>query len=109
MARITAGIACSHVPAIGVAMDTGITGQPYWQPVFKGFEFSRDWMKKNKPDVIFLVYNDHCTAFDGITFQDLAAKMTGMSREDYRDMMLHGGRSIEGNRFKSEWEEKGKE
>ncbi|CUH67794.1 Protocatechuate 4,5-dioxygenase beta chain [Thalassovita gelatinovora] len=64
MAKITAGIGCSHVPAIGVAMDTGITEQPYWQPVFKGFEFSRKWCKDNKPDVIFLVYNDHCTAFD---------------------------------------------
>ena len=64
MARITAGVACSHVPAIGVAMDTGITEQPYWVPVFKGFEKSRDWMKKVKPDVVFLVYNDHCTAFD---------------------------------------------
>jgi protocatechuate 4,5-dioxygenase beta chain len=52
------------VPAIGVAMDTHITDQPYWQPVFKGFEKSREWMKENKPDVIFLVYNDHCTAFD---------------------------------------------
>lgn len=64
MARIIAGVGCSHVPAIGVAMDTGITEQPYWQPVFKGFEFSREWMNDNKPDVIFLVYNDHCTAFD---------------------------------------------
>jgi len=64
MARITAGIACSHVPAIGVAMDTGITGQPYWRPVFEGFEFSRKWARENRPDVIFLVYNDHCTAFD---------------------------------------------
>ncbi len=64
MARITAGVACSHVPAIGVAMDTGITDQPYWQPLFKGFEFSREWMNANRPDVIFLVYNDHCTAFD---------------------------------------------
>ena len=64
MARITAGVGCSHVPAIGVAMDTGITGQPYWQPVFKGFEFSRKWIAEKKPDVIFLVYNDHCTAFD---------------------------------------------
>lgn len=64
MARITAGVACSHVPAIGVAMDTGITEQPYWKPVFDGFVKSREWMKENKPDVIFLVYNDHCTAFD---------------------------------------------
>ncbi|SIO03019.1 class III extradiol dioxygenase subunit beta [Vannielia litorea] len=64
MARITAGVACSHVPAIGVAMDTGITEQPYWKPLFDGFIKSREWMKANKPDVIFLVYNDHCTAFD---------------------------------------------
>lgn len=64
MARITAGVGCSHVPAIGVAMDTGITDQPYWRPVFEGFEKSREWMKEQKPDVIFLVYNDHCTAFD---------------------------------------------
>ena len=32
MARITAGVGCSHVPAIGVAMDSGITEQPYWEP-----------------------------------------------------------------------------
>ncbi len=57
MARITAGVGCSHVPAIGVAMDQGITGQPYWEPCFAGFEASREWMKKAKPDVIFLVYN----------------------------------------------------
>jgi len=64
MAKITAGVGCSHVPAIGVAMDTGITDQPYWQPVFKGFEKTREWMKETKPDVVILVYNDHCTAFD---------------------------------------------
>ncbi|MCV6594700.1 MAG: class III extradiol dioxygenase subunit beta [Silicimonas sp.] len=64
MAHITAGVGCSHVPAIGVAMDTQITEQPYWVPVFEGFEASRDWMKKANPDVIFLVYNDHCSAFD---------------------------------------------
>ena len=64
MARVTAGVGCSHVPAIGVAMDTGKTGEPYWVPCFEGFEASREWMKAAKPDVIFLVYNDHCTAFD---------------------------------------------
>ena len=64
MARITAGVGCSHVPAIGVAMDTGNTNDDYWKPVFNGFKKSREWMKKQNPDVIFLVYNDHCTAFD---------------------------------------------
>src|SRR5215212_1290676 len=63
MAKITAGIACSHVPAIGAAIDLGKTAEPYWQPLFKGFEFSQQWMKEHTPDVIFLVYNDHATAF----------------------------------------------
>ena len=53
-----------------------------------------------------IYYTSKLAAFDGITFQDLAAKMTGVSRDEYRDMMLHGGRSIEGNRYKSEWEDK---
>ena len=51
-----------------------------------------------------IYYTSKLAANDGITFQDLAAMMTGMAREDYRDMMLAGGRSIEGNRYKSEWE-----
>ncbi|WP_454723397.1 class III extradiol dioxygenase subunit beta [Delftia acidovorans] len=63
MARITASVYTSHVPAIGAAMDLGKAGDPYWQPLFKGFEHSRQWLKDNKPDVIFLVYNDHATAF----------------------------------------------
>ena len=53
-----------------------------------------------------IYYTSKLAAFDGITFQDLAALMTGMSRDDYREMMLKGGRPIEGNRSKSEWENK---
>ena len=63
MAKITASVYTSHVPAIGAALDLGKTQEPYWQPLFKGYEFSKQWMKDNKPDVIFLVYNDHATAF----------------------------------------------
>ena len=63
MARITASVYTSHVPAIGAAIDLGKTAEPYWQPVFKGYEFSKQWMKENRPDLIFLVYNDHATAF----------------------------------------------
>ena len=64
MARITAGIATSHVPAIGAAIDQGKTGETYWKPLFKGYEYVKQWVKDNPPDVIFLVYNDHATAFD---------------------------------------------
>ncbi len=63
MARISASVYTSHVPAIGAAIDLGKTHEPYWQPLFKGYEFSKEWMKANQPDVIFLVFNDHATAF----------------------------------------------
>lgn len=63
-ARITASVYTSHVPAIGQALDGGKTEEPYWKKVFDGYEYSKEWMKENTPDVIFLVYNDHATAFD---------------------------------------------
>jgi protocatechuate 4,5-dioxygenase alpha chain len=40
-------------------------------------------------------------ATDGHSFQHLAAVMTGSTQQDYADMMLGGGRSVEGNRSKS--------
>ena len=63
MAKITASVFTSHVPAIGAALDLGKTHEPYWQPLFQGYEYGKQWMKDNKPDVVFLVYNDHATAF----------------------------------------------
>ena len=63
MARIVAGVATSHIPAVGAAIDLGKTAEPYWQPVFKGYEFSKKWIAEQKPDVIVLVYNDHASAF----------------------------------------------
>ena len=41
-------------------------------------------------------------ATDGKSFQYAAALMTGMSQQAYADMMLHGGRSVEGNRYTEE-------
>ncbi len=63
MARISASVYTSHVPAIGAAIDLGKTREPYWQPLFKGYEPSQQWMEAHRPDVIFLVYNDHASAF----------------------------------------------
>jgi hypothetical protein len=63
MARITAGVATSHVPAIGAAIDNGRTAEPYWAPLFAGYERSKAWIAEQKPDVIILVYNDHASAF----------------------------------------------
>lgn len=65
MARITAGIATSHVPALGAAIDLGKTQEDYWVPVFKGYEWTKQWLKDTAPpDVVILVYNDHASAFD---------------------------------------------
>jgi len=64
MAKITAGVCTSHVPAIGAAIDNGNTEQAYWKPVFSGYEYSKEWIKEQSPDVVILVYNDHATAFD---------------------------------------------
>ena len=63
MARITAGVATSHVPAIGAAIDNGRSGEDYWKPVFAGYEKSKGWIAGAKPDVVILVYNDHASAF----------------------------------------------
>jgi protocatechuate 4,5-dioxygenase beta chain len=63
VARIIAGVGTSHIPAIGAAWDNKKTAEPYWQPVFKGFERSKEWIAKAKPDVCIVVYNDHASAF----------------------------------------------
>ncbi|RZA13024.1 MAG: protocatechuate 3,4-dioxygenase, partial [Proteobacteria bacterium] len=62
MAKITAGIATSHVPAIGAAFDHGRTQDEYWKPVFDGYEWVKEWIKDNTPDVVILCYNDHASA-----------------------------------------------
>lgn len=64
MARITAGVATSHIPALGAAIDDGKTGEPYWAAAFAGYDWTRDWEKQARPDVVILVYNDHASAFD---------------------------------------------
>lgn len=43
-------------------------------------------------------YTYKLAACDGMTFQDLAGKQTGMTREAFARMMLDGGRPIDGNR-----------
>jgi gallate dioxygenase len=62
-ARITASVYTSHVPAIGVAIDHDKTQEPYWRPLFDGYEPSRRWLEAHRPDVVILVYNDHATTF----------------------------------------------
>ena len=64
MARITAGVATSHIPALGAAVDNGRVGDAYWEPAFAGYDWTRAWQAEQRPDVVILVYNDHASAFD---------------------------------------------
>ena len=63
MARITAGLTTSHVPAMGVAWDGKQQDTEYWAPVFAGYEWTKKWIAEENPDVVILVYNDHASAF----------------------------------------------
>jgi len=63
MANLFAGIGTSHVPGIGAAVDKGMSQTDYWKPLFDGYEPAREWLAKEAPDVVILVYNDHASAF----------------------------------------------
>ncbi len=63
MARIIGGIACSHTPTIGFAVDGDKRGDPVWAPVFEGFAPARAWLEANRPDVLLMIFNDHVTSF----------------------------------------------
>ena len=63
MAKIIAGVATSHIPAVGAALDLGKSTEPYWAPVFSGYDHAKEWFKEIKPDAIILIYNDHASAF----------------------------------------------
>ena len=62
MAKITSGIATSHIPALGAAFDLGKTQDKYWKPVFDGYKWVQSWVKDEKPDVVILCYNDHASS-----------------------------------------------
>jgi protocatechuate 4,5-dioxygenase beta chain len=59
MARIIGGIGTTHVPAIGKAIAEGRQQEPYWRPFFSGFDYVREWLDHERPDVAVAFYNDH--------------------------------------------------
>lgn len=63
MASIIGAIACSHTPTIGFAHDKNQFDDPVWGPIFDGFKPVRGWIEEKKPDVLFVIYNDHITSF----------------------------------------------
>ncbi len=63
MAKIIGAVTTSHVPAIGNAIAKGMQDDPYWKPFFDGWAGVHAWLKKTKPDVAVVVYNDHGLQF----------------------------------------------
>ncbi len=63
MARILGGIASSHSPTIGFALDRQKQDDPAWTPIFQAYEPVRQWLAERKPDVLFFIFNDHVTSF----------------------------------------------
>ena len=63
MARIIGGIATSHTPTIGFALDTHKEKDPVWAPIFEGYRPVQAWLRENRPDVLVYIYNDHVTSF----------------------------------------------
>lgn len=61
----------------------------------------RDWLGMIKLGGN-IYYTAKLGATDGKSFQYIAGKMSGVSQEEYADMMMKGGRSISGNRSKTE-------
>jgi gallate dioxygenase len=63
MARIIGGIASSHTPTIGFALDAAKQADPAWAPIFDGYRPVQAWLAEKRPDVLVLVFNDHVTSF----------------------------------------------
>lgn len=87
MARIVGGIGASHSPTIGYAKDTGKHNDPAWRPIFDGFDAIRGWVKDQKIDVLFTIYNDHVTSF---FFDHYSAFVLGID-DEYRPADEGGG------------------
>jgi protocatechuate 4,5-dioxygenase beta chain len=64
MAEVIWGLATSHVPSIGAAMDRGKIEDPNWKALFDGYAPARDWLAGHPPDVAIVIYNDHANGID---------------------------------------------
>ena len=58
-----------------------------------------NWCIRTGGNIYFLA---KIGATHGLSFQQMAGSMTGMTEDEYRNMMIKGGRSVEGNRYVGE-------
>ena len=62
----------------------------------------RDWLRMLRVGGN-IYYTFKLAIFDGLSMQAAGGAMSGMTEDAFRQMMVDGGRPIEGNRNKSEW------
>ena len=54
-----------------------------------------------------IYYTFKLAIFDGINMQEIGARMEGVPDEQFKAMMINGGRPIQGNRYQKEWNRSG--
>jgi gallate dioxygenase len=86
MARIIGGLAVSHTPTIGFAVDHNKQEEAAWAPIFRSFEPMKAWLNEKQPDVLFYIFNDHITSF---FFDHYSAFALGV--DDHYDVADEGG------------------
>ena len=64
MAEVIWGLATSHVPSIGAAVDRQKTQDDNWKPLFDGYKPAQAWLAEHRPDVAIVIYNDHANGID---------------------------------------------
>ncbi|MCK2046237.1 gallate dioxygenase [Chromohalobacter moromii] len=86
MARIIGGLAVSHTPTIGFAVDHEKQEEEAWAPIFESFAPMTQWLQDKRPDVLFYIFNDHVTSF---FFDHYSAFVLGI--DDHYEVADEGG------------------
>ena len=63
MAIVIGGVAASHTPTIGFAVDRNKQDDPVWAPIFAAFAPLQQWLERERADVLLFIHNDHVTSF----------------------------------------------
>ena len=66
--------------------------------------FSRDWVGMLRVGGN-IYYTFKLAVFDGLSMQAVGAEMSGVTEAEFKQMMIDGGRSVDGNRYTSEWQD----
>ena len=86
MAKIIGGLAVSHTPTIGFAVDHNKQEESAWAPIFESFAPMQKWLEEKKPDALVYIFNDHVTSF---FFDHYSAFTLGI--DDHYEVADEGG------------------